>query len=245
MIYFLLIAISFLFSASIARADGVYENCDTPSNICDQRLRQLSSRNLSPVLNYWTDDSEYGLRNTKMIWPVDSSLYVEWTRKEITTFVRSVRDMNKTWGYYIGEEDVVTPWAGLIHRLDPKHPRLYVDSRHLGVYADKADVLGLEYYPVGRNQKTVKGTYEAARSIVKVAKSANDKPAMILQAFQNPPPEQPSTGPWPTLNQQRRMHDLAKKGGVGFILWFDLFYMQPLGTWDTTHLDTLESAIYE
>ena len=115
---------------SLARADGVYENC-APSSQCERRLNQLPSRGLGPVLNYWVYQGYQGpgsviayARNawahgTKLIWPIRS----DWTRRQVRWYVTMARDLPATWGYYVGEEGHVTRYAGRGAHSLPMHPR--------------------------------------------------------------------------------------------------------------------------
>ena len=91
---------------------------------------------------------------------------------------------------------------------------------------------------------------DVAQHTVDVARARNDRPGMVLQAFGWSQASRSDnctadclSGPYPTLDQQRRMREFAVRGGVNFVLWFDLFYVQPLGTWDVGRLDQLAKAI--
>src|SRR5262249_2696018 len=110
-----------------------------------------------------------------------------------------VKNQPALWGYYVGDEvppadhAIFLSYANMIHRLDPTHPRLFIapgqsDSTYvapLRPFTDTADVVGVDYYPVGDNPNagTVQDTGEVAHALQQVADASNKDAALVLQSF--------------------------------------------------------------
>ena len=171
--------------------------------------------------------------------------------------VELVRDHPATWGYYVGEElwepnPALSAAADRVGELDPEHPRLFVGwgasdlAGNLRVLADGADMLGSDYYPVAG--WPLQKTRGIARQTHRVARSEGKQAAIVLQAFNwdsEPTLIPPGiTGQWPTTRQMRQMRNLAFLGGdFPLMLWFDYYFIKPLGTSDESHLDALAKAL--
>ena len=162
----------------------------------------------------------------------------------IQYLVNLVKNLPGTWGYYVGDEvpsayrRQVEALADLIGRLDPSHGRLYVagaDSISLGAplapFADTADVLGADYYPIGTTQ-SIEATAEIATSVQAIASRHNKQSMMVLQAFswaQYPHEESrcspfPDCASFPTKNDMQQMRDLVLRySHPQLILWYSYY----------------------
>jgi hypothetical protein len=158
--------------------------------------------------------------------------------------VNLVKNLPGTWGYYVGDEvstayhRQVEALADLIGRLDSSHRRLYVagaDSASLGAslapFADTADVLGADYYPIGTTQP-IEAIADIATSVQAIASQHNKQMMMVLQAFswaQYPHEEWrcspfPGCAPFPTKNEMQHMRDLVLRySHPQLILWYSYY----------------------
>jgi hypothetical protein len=232
---------------------------------CLDRLRKIAGGGFSVVLNYQQLDASRKMLlryahvadrlGVKIVWPLKDAVW--WrdggnptvtypglakacgcdTRAAlITWFVRLVRDLPATWGYYVGDETApandgaVRRLGRRIEALDPAHPRLFVaqglnPGRDLAPFAPAADVLGVDWYPVGfdlplSTVSTVSG--KAGR----IATDTGKGTAIVLQSFswdQYPDVGAPSPR-WPTRSEMRRMRDLAISAAhPRLLLWYSFF----------------------
>ena len=172
--------------------------------------------------------------------------------------VSAFRDHPATWGYYVGEEikppgdPAMSQAAEQVRQLDPDHPRLYVGwgganpTANLTPFVDDADVMAADYYPVGIG-RSIGDTAQIAADVQRVADSSGTDPGIVLQAFNwasEPTMAPPGDWRWPTSEEMRRMRDLAYlQGDFRIMLWFDYYFIKPLGTTSTEHLDPLAAAI--
>lgn len=117
----------------------------------------------------------------------------------IAQVIALVKNHPALWGYYIGDEvppdqhDRFVAYASRIQQLDPHHPRLLIamgqsDPTHVAYlqpFTDSADVLGVDYYPVGDNPNggTVQDTGNVAQAVQYVADAAKKSSAIVLQSF--------------------------------------------------------------
>jgi hypothetical protein len=142
--------------------------------------------------------------------------------------------------------------AELVRDLDPEHPRLYVGwggfdvDEHLRLFADGADVLAADYYPIAGG--SIAETHDVARRTSAVARQSAREAAIVLQAFSwssEPTLKPPGiTGRWPTTSEMRRMRDHAWLGGsFGLMLWFDYYFVKPLGSTSIAARDRLAAAL--
>lgn len=162
-------------------------------------------------------------------------------------FIHYVVDLAKgapaTWGYYVGDEvpssqqSRMKPYASLLKRLDPTHRQLFVSSENfssrgenLAPFADTADVIGADYYPVGDSQ-SIAATGVVARSIQAIANQHHKQSMMVLQAFSlglikgRTPKCSPLPGcaRFPTSDEMRQMRDLVLMNShPQIILWYSL-----------------------
>lgn len=162
-------------------------------------------------------------------------------------FISYVVDLAKgvpaTWGYYVGDElpssqhSKMKPYADLLKRLDPSHRQLFVSSEsassrgsNLAPFADTADVIGADYYPVGDSQP-IAATGDVARSIQAIANRYHKQSMMVLQAFsfgliEGRTPKcfpRPSCARFPTSDEMRQMRDLVLMNShPQLILWYSL-----------------------
>lgn len=152
------------------------------------------------------------------------------------------KDNPATWGYYVGDEidpsnhDAVKQLADTIHQLDPFHPRLFVTgsatqavNENLATFADTADVLAQDYYPVGRPHQTIAGTRRVAAGLQSLADRYGKQSAMVLQAyslgeyprFANFCTPFPTCMPYPSMSEMRQMRDLVLQYSTPrLILWY-------------------------
>lgn len=83
----------------------------------------------------------------------------------ITYVINQVKYLPATWGYYVGDEVTVSKYnqvkalSDLIHETDNHHPRLLVMrsitpavNPGMAIFADTADVLAQDFYPIGHYQ---------------------------------------------------------------------------------------------
>ena len=157
----------------------------------------------------------------------------------IRWFVRLVRDLLATWGYYVGDETdpAAAPEVGAftseIRRLDPRHPRLFIaqgenPQRDLAPFGPVADMIGVDWYPVGLNLplssvRTV--NQEAAR----ISRAHGRSRAAVLQAFSWAQYSHPAAtaARWPSRHEMRRMRDLALRAArPRLLLWYSYFDIQ-------------------
>ena len=180
--------------------------------------------------------------------------------------IRLVRGHPATWGYYVGEEVLYLPspaamavhsYAATVHRADRVKPRLYVTwggwgpsamRRLLNPFADDAEFLGADYYPVGVNKSDgVSGAGAVAKATKAVADEHGRDTVAVLQAFSWA--SEPTLAPrgdhrWPTVSEMRRMRNLSYlRGDPAIILWFDYYFIKPPGTSNMKHLDDLTAAL--
>jgi len=151
-----------------------------------------------------------------------------------------------TWGYYIGDElepSVHTQWkthTDLVKQLDPNHPRLVVQgtlansygNASLTTFADGAEVLGQDYYPIGVSYLVpYTQTGDVVRSVQSLTDQAGRDSAIILQAYswrQYYPPARcspwPDCAPYPTMEQMQEMLTMTLQNAhPRFIFWYSFF----------------------
>jgi hypothetical protein len=145
------------------------------------------------------------------------------------------------WGYYIGDE--VDPadhnrmkarLADLVGRLDPGHPRLFIDTAGHAVavwhgnspFADTAGVLGSDFYPIRLNSPdypTIRETAAVATGIQAFAHRMHRDAAIVLQAFSYSDYGDPGS-PYPTAAQMRYMlAQTLTHSRPRLILWYSFY----------------------
>lgn len=163
-------------------------------------------------------------------------------------FVKYVIDLVKhlpaTWGYYIGDEVSLTERAKLqaftndIKALDPSHPRLIVQGANsvltaktnLTPFVNTADVLSVDFYPVGTVDESVSETGPIAQFVQSLANQHGKQSAMVLQAYSRSEYADPPCSPfpacttYPTMDEMRQQLDLVLRNAhPALILWYSYF----------------------
>lgn len=155
-----------------------------------------------------------------------------------------VRNLPATWGYYIGDEvkaterSSVEAFTTLVHSLDPSHPRLYIATENLTTlgsnlepFADTAEVVGADYYPIGTDASP-DTTAAIAQTVQFVANRHRRQSAFVLQAFNwgQYPTETwvcspfPRCARYPTEDEMRTMRDLVLRyAHPALLLWYSYF----------------------
>ena len=121
-----------------------------------------------------------------------------------------------------------------VHYTDPFHPRLFVtyNVQKLAVFADSADVLAEDYYPIGEPYQTVNGTGTVAQQVQLLANRHMLASALVLQshslgeyrAYASLCHPFPRCMPYPTVGQMRQMRDLVLQNAhPRLILWYSFF----------------------
>ncbi len=133
-----------------------------------------------------------------------------------------------TWGFYIGDEvppeeaGLVAGLSATVRRLAPDKPQLYVarpGAALLEPFASFADIAGVDTYPVGSGDPSVR---QAARGARAIATEAGVQTAMVLQAF-SWSQYQPTANPprYPSAHSLRAMRDAAiRHADPSLILWY-------------------------
>ena len=150
----------------------------------------------------------------------------------IPFMVGVVKDSPATYMYYVGDETPLELHAGmaansrLVAQADPAHQRFYVSMElsnfgaNLRPFADDADVLAGDPYPIGRTDRLA-DVADATRAVQRIADAHGRRAAMVLQSFSWGPDFAPTPERWPTRAQYRRMRDLALANGrPRFLLWW-------------------------
>jgi hypothetical protein len=150
----------------------------------------------------------------------------------IPFMVGVVRDLPATFMYYVGDEtprelhDPMAANSRLVAQADPSHPRFYVSMEfsdfgaNLEPFADDADVLAGDPYPVGGSDR-LEDVADATRAVQRIADAHGRQAAMVLQSFSWGPDFQARPERWPTPDEYRTMRDLALANGrPRFILWW-------------------------
>jgi hypothetical protein len=119
----------------------------------------------------------------------------------IAYVVKLFRHQRDVWGYYVGDEvdpgdhaRMKSRLADVVHELDPRHPRLYIDSAGPSIAAwrgnspfyDTAEVIGSDFYPVRLDPgsyPSIERTGQVAGGIQRFANAKHRDAAIVLQAF--------------------------------------------------------------
>jgi len=154
----------------------------------------------------------------------------------ITFVINLVKNHPALWGYYIADEPGTTDhakvktYSDLIHQLDPNHPRLLVNYQAFSTFADTADVIAGDDYPIGYGGK-VNEIGTLASQVQSAATRYRIRSGMVLQAMswqEYSLPRHcspyPSCAPFPTLDQMETMLNLALANSTPrLILWYSYF----------------------
>src|SRR5579883_1154970 len=164
----------------------------------------------------------------------------------IRYYIDLVKNLPATWGYYIGDEvqsadqPRLKAFSDYVRGLDPSHPRLIVQGAisaqsardNLTPFASSADVLGVDFYPVGADDMSIDATGSVAQAVQTVADQYNKQSAMVLQAFswsQYPASSgvcspYPSCAPFPTEEQMSQMFNATIQNSTPtLILWYSYY----------------------
>jgi hypothetical protein len=191
-----------------------------------------------------------------------------------TGFITYVIDLVKNnaglWGYYVADEvkpinhGQLKSFSDLVKQIDPSHPRLNLETTEntgdgatgatsiLTTFQDTADVLGVDYYPVGSwgNGESVSQTGAVAAAVQSVANAYGKQSAMTLQSFSWS--QYPGEGwrcpgvtscPYPTLTDLESMGSLTlQNSSPALVLWY--FYPDILRSDNPTlHWSDLTTAV--
>jgi hypothetical protein len=166
------------------------------------------------------------------------------TNSDFLTYVVTILGSHPgTWGYYIADEpnasshQAVKIVSDMIHQADPAHPRLFVGlawsasavNDLLGLYADSAEVIATDYYPIGKGLD-INYTGALAGAVQQVAASHQRSAAIVLQAHSwnhyppggNAPPCM--AAPYPTRSEMfSQLKQTLEKSAPRLILWYSYF----------------------
>ena len=181
-----------------------------------------------------------------------------------TGFIRYVVNLVKNhpavWGYYIGDEvdpgdhdELKSALADVVHQLDPKHPRLFIDSAGQTIavwhgnspFFDTAEVIGSDFYPVREESShypTIDQTAAVASGIQAYANVHGEGAAIVLQAFSRSQ-YGVSGEPYPTANQiESMLSQTLASAHPRIILWYS-YYDTMLSDNPTQNWNSLKAAI--
>jgi hypothetical protein len=268
---------------------GVYESCPPSERRCLENLDKIAAGGFTLVVNYaqafgTTDQLRtYAERadgnGIQVIWAISDPIY--WNGTDLTSelselagscgastnaavircYVRTVKSLPATWGYYVGDEVAQADAAKArrlakrVGRLDPGHPRLFVGNGNgavttqqqqkvLGPFASTSETLGLDIYPIG-STTPLSAVGDVAATLQRLSKSKAKRSALVLQAFswsQYPDANPDVCSPFPdcaTLpdrRELRKMRNLAiGRGSPQLLLWYSYFDIMrsddPQGHW--------------
>lgn len=155
-----------------------------------------------------------------------------------------VKDLPATWGYYVGDEVPayeqmkLQALVDMIRTLDPSHPRLIVQSSssantakaNLVPFINAADVLAVDFYPIGAQNESINDTGAIAQVVQTIANQNGKQSAMVLQAFNRLQYHNQSCSPspicstYPTFNEMRYMLNLITTNShPSLVLWYSYF----------------------
>jgi len=155
--------------------------------------------------------------------------------------VNLVKDHPAVWGYYIGDEvdpadhdEMKSRLADVVHRLDPKHPRLFIDNAGQSTsvwhgnspFFDTAEVIGTDFYPLrgeSSDYPTIDRAGAVASGIQAYANAHSEGSAIVLQAFSYSEYDTPGA-PYPTANQMESMlSQTLANAHPRIILWYSYY----------------------
>jgi len=155
--------------------------------------------------------------------------------------VNLVKNHPALWGYYVGDEvdpsdhdDLKSRLADVVHQLDPKHPRLFIDSAGQSTsvwhgnspFYDTTDVIGSDFYPLrgeSADYPSIDQTGDVASGIQAYANAHKEDSAIVLQAFSYSEYNEPGT-PYPTADQMQTMlSQTLANAHPRVILWYSYY----------------------
>lgn len=174
--------------------------------------------------------------------------------------VNLVKNHPAVWGYYIGDEvdpgnhdEMKSRLADVVHRLDPRHPRLFIDNAGESVSAwhgnspffDTAEVIGTDFYPIRSDSwdyPSIDQTGAVASGIQAYADAHNEGSAIVLQAFSYSEYGTPGS-PYPTAEQMQSMlSQTLANAHPRIILWYSYYDTMSYDNADQ-HWNDLKSTI--
>jgi hypothetical protein len=174
--------------------------------------------------------------------------------------VNLVKNHPAVWGYYIGDEvdpgnhdEMKSRLADLVHQLDPKHPRLFIDNAGESIsvwhgnspFFDTAEVIGTDFYPIrggASDYPTIDQTGAVASGIQAYANAHKEGSAIVLQAFSYSEYNTPGA-PYPTAEQMQSMlSQTLANAHPRIILWYSYYDTMSYDNADQ-HWNDLKSII--
>lgn len=231
---------------------GLYDYCDLSSPECLDRLDKMSEAGFEIVLVYASGSSGKDIEEMlayldraeqnkmKVIWDFNELVGRDDASEVAIRVVQTIKDHPALWGYCVGDEndasqaEEVRRLSDAIFFADSDHPRIFVgnyDSQNLVPFIDCAEVLGLDVYPIGSSEDSLKMVGEVglvAEDLRRFNEKNSKRSAMVLQAFnweddRDAPDWQYKR--WPTRVEMRRMRDQAiRNSDPEIILWFSYYY---------------------
>jgi hypothetical protein len=147
-----------------------------------------------------------------------------------------VKDHPATWGFYVGDELAPTSTnISQTHALEqevksvaPDKPTMYVTipndngvlTSQIQPFANVADYVGADYYPVGKSKGT-DGVSDYAAETRSVTANAGTNPIFVLQAFSWDSYDSSMADRFPTRAEMQEMRDMAiGSGDPQMLLWY-------------------------
>ena len=164
-----------------------------------------------------------------------------------------VKDHPATWGFYVGDElsPTVTNVAQThaleneVKSIAPGKPTMYVTipndngvlTSQLQPFADVADYVGSDYYPVGK-ASTMDGVSNYASETREATARAGTNPIFVLQAFSWSSYDSSMPDRFPTRSEMQQMRDMAiGSGNPQMLLWYAfndvMRSSNPSGNWES------------
>lgn len=147
-----------------------------------------------------------------------------------------VKDHPATWGFYVGDEldptgTNISQTKALereVKSIAPDKPTMYVTipngsgelTSQLQPFADAADYVGADYYPVGKSD-AVNATSNYATQTRSLVSGAGGNPIFVLQAFSWRSYDSSMRERFPTRSEMQQMRDMAiGSGDPQMLLWY-------------------------
>ncbi len=226
---------------------GMYDYCDIASEEGLRHLDELGAAGFQLVLPYTSGSShntqaEYRAyleraeqNGIRVIWDFNELVGSADGVAEATAVVRMVKDHPATWGYYVGDEeeperaDAVRELSAAVRAADPDHPRMYVANYEVAAlrpFADCAEYVGLDVYPIGQSADSTEMVAEVGtvgRNLQTFGAESGKRTVLVLQGFNWA--DDRNAPAWhhlrsPTGTEMRQMRDLALQSEPDIILWF-------------------------
>jgi hypothetical protein len=162
-----------------------------------------------------------------------------------------VKDHPATWGFYVGDEldptstniSQTKALEAEVKSIAPEKPTMYVTipndggelTSQLQPFADAADYVGADYYPVGKSNN-IDATSNYAAQTRSLTTSAGSNPIFVLQAFSWRSYDAGARDVFPSRSAMQQMRDSAiGSGNPSILLWYAyndvLRSSNPSGNW--------------